>query len=241
DGVANADFLVAQELRHQLQGVLELGVEVVLGEGHLGGREGGLFNGGDLVGRDDDRTVRVGADFEVAAVLALVHVGVHVANDRVGNLADRVREEWDRPDADHLVHDRRQRDRGAGHARDAWAPHAAANGDDVGVDVAGTGAHGPDTPAVFGEVDAEDLGVGSHLQGPQLLGLFTHERARAQRIDDADGGKVQALHDDLGVEVRHQSLDLAGAQQLVGDAPGRRGGGPSAQLLTPRLGAGDFH
>ena len=37
----------------------------------------------DLVGVERDRAVGVGADLEAGALLALVHVGVHVADDRV--------------------------------------------------------------------------------------------------------------------------------------------------------------
>ncbi len=133
DGVADADRLVAQQFGHQLEGVLELGVEVVLGERHLGRREGRLLDRGDLPGLDDDRAVGVGADLQVAAVLALVHVGVHVAHDRVDDLADGVGEERYRADADHLMHDRGQWDRGAGHRSDARAPHATAHRHDTGL------------------------------------------------------------------------------------------------------------
>ena len=39
---------------------------------------------------------------------------VHVADDRVGDLARRVGEQRDRADADHLVHARGEREPGAG-------------------------------------------------------------------------------------------------------------------------------
>ena len=83
DRVLDADRLVADDLRHQLERVLHLLREVVLGERELGRRERRLLDRGDLVGVVQDRAVRVGADLEPAAVLALVHVRVHVAHDRV--------------------------------------------------------------------------------------------------------------------------------------------------------------
>ena len=53
-----------------------------------------------------DRAVRVGADLHVGAVLALVAEGVHVADDREGDLALALGELRARADADHLVHRR---------------------------------------------------------------------------------------------------------------------------------------
>ena len=108
--------LVAQDVGHQLERLLELRVEVLLGERQLGRRQRRLLDRGDVVGVHQDRPVRVRADLHVAAVLALVHVRVHVAHDRERDLAGRLGQDRHRPDADHLVHRGRQRDRGAGHA-----------------------------------------------------------------------------------------------------------------------------
>src|SRR5436190_23668061 len=58
----------------------------------------------------------VGAHLEVAAVLALVAVGIHVADDGVLDLADGVGKQRHRPDTDHLVHRGTERDRGPRHA-----------------------------------------------------------------------------------------------------------------------------
>ncbi len=58
-GIADADFLVPEDLGHELEGILQLGVEVVLGERQLGRRQHRLLDGGDLVGLDDDRAVRI--------------------------------------------------------------------------------------------------------------------------------------------------------------------------------------
>ena len=73
-------------------------------------------------GSMQDRPVGVRADLEVAAVLALVHVRVHVADDRELDLADRVGELRHGPDADHLVDGRRERDRAPAIRGDARAP-----------------------------------------------------------------------------------------------------------------------
>ncbi len=83
DRVLHADGLVADDLRHQVERVHHLGVEVGLRERELGGRERRLLDGRDLLGVVEDRAVRVRADLEPDAVLALVHEDVHVAHDRV--------------------------------------------------------------------------------------------------------------------------------------------------------------
>ena len=43
-------------------------------------------------------------------------------------------------------------------------------------------------------------------QRPRRLGLLAHQRARAQRVDDADGGEVAAAEDDRRVEVGDELL-----------------------------------
>ena len=83
DRVLHADALVADDLGHQLERDLHLRVEVLLGERQLGRRQRRLLDRRNLVGVQRDRAVRVGADLETGALLALVHVGVHVADDRV--------------------------------------------------------------------------------------------------------------------------------------------------------------
>ena len=147
DRVPDAGPLVAEQFGHQLERLLQLRVEVLLGERHLGGREHRLLDGGDLVRRDDDRAVRVGADLHVAAVLALVHVGVHVADDRVGDLARRVGEQGDRADADHLVHGRGQRQPGPGHPGDPRRPDPAADHHVIRLNLARRRRDAPHPPA----------------------------------------------------------------------------------------------
>jgi hypothetical protein len=125
-----------------------------------------------------DRAVRVGADLQAAPVLALVHVHVHVAHDRVLDRGLGVGEARHRPDVHHLVHGGRQRDRGARHLREQRAPHAAGDRDEFGLDVARGRAHAPHAAAL--DVDARDLHVGDHLERPGGLRLLAHQRAGAQ-------------------------------------------------------------
>ena len=139
DRVLDPDRLVVQHLRDQLERVLHLLLEVLLRERELRRRKRRLLVRRNLLGVVEDRTVGVRADLEPAPVLALVHVRVHVAHDRELDHALRVLEVRHRPDVDHLVHRRRQRDRRAGHARDLRAPDTAADDDAIGRDVAARG------------------------------------------------------------------------------------------------------
>ena len=73
---------------HEFEAVLHLELEVLLRERELGRRQGRLRDRRDVVGVHEDRSVGVRADLQVASVLALVHVGVHVPDDRERDLAD---------------------------------------------------------------------------------------------------------------------------------------------------------
>ena len=153
-----ADGLVADDLRHQLERLLHLQREVVLRERELGRRQRRLLDRRDLVGVVQDRAVRVRADLEPRPVLALVHVRVHVADDRE---VDRRRFA--------------SSNRGTGPMSIIWctagvsgidAPairasrglqHAAADHDVLGLDVAAGRAHAPDAAVL--DVDPEHLDV----------------------------------------------------------------------------------
>ena len=115
DRVLHADRLVADDLRHQVERVGQLRVEVRLRERELGRRERRRLDRRDLLGVVEDRAVRVRADLEARPVLALVHEHVHVADDRELDRARALLEPRHRPDVDHLVHHRRERDVRAGH------------------------------------------------------------------------------------------------------------------------------
>ena len=137
DRVLDADRLVADDRRHQLERLLHLQVEVLLRERELGRRERRLLDRRQVLGVVQDRAVRVRADLEPRPVLALVHVRVHVAHDRELDVPLRVGEPVRRADVDHLVHGRCERDRRAGHARELRAPDAARDDDDLRLDVTG--------------------------------------------------------------------------------------------------------
>src|ERR1039458_9405541 len=238
DGITDARPLVSQQIRHQLEGLEQLRVEVILGERHLGRRQHRFLDGRDVVGTDDDRPVRVRADLHVAAVLALVHVGVHVPDDRVADLPHGAFEQRDGPDADHLVHDRGERDPGARHPRDARAPYAAADRARAGLDVA-LGGTDPGNCAAVG-VDAQHLGAGQHPQRARLLRLLAHQGPGPQRVHHAHGGEVRPAEDDGFVQVGHELADLRRDEQLRGDTPCPRRRAPPAQFVHPLLGARDL-
>ncbi len=123
DGVADLGGL--EDLPHQLEGTLELRVEVVGRERQLGRGQRRLLVGRDVVGVVEDRPVGVRPDLHRTGRLPLVAERVHVAHDRVGDLLAALLEQVDRADVGHLVHGRCQRDRRPGHRRDPRAPHAA--------------------------------------------------------------------------------------------------------------------
>ena len=152
------DRLVVQHLRDQLERVLHLLREVVLRERQLGRRERRLLDGRDLLGVVEDRPVGVRADLEPAPVLALVHVRVHVADDRELDHALRVLEVRHRADVDHLVHGRRQRDRRTGHAARSSGSRRRSRRRSRSVSiVAARRAHAGDAAVL--DVDPDDLGV----------------------------------------------------------------------------------
>jgi hypothetical protein len=238
DRVPDARLFVAEQFRHQLEGRGELRVEVVGGERHLGGGEHGLLVGRDRLWPDEYRPVHVRADLHVAAVLPLVHALVDVAHDRVGDLAGRPGEQADRADADHLVHDRGQRQPGASQRGDLRRPHAAADHHVVGGDLP-LARDDAGHPAGVGR-DVEDLGAGDDGERAVGLGLLPHQRPGAQAVDDADRGEVAAAKDDGRVQVGDQLLHALRGEVLGGDAPRLGLRDPALQLLHPLRRPGDF-
>ena len=163
DGVLHADRLVTHDLGHELQRVLHLLLEVRLREGELCRGERCLLDRRQVLRVVEDRPVGVRPDLEVAAGLPLVHVGVHVAHDRVLDVRLRPPEPRDWPDVDHLMHGGRERDARARHAGQARAPHATRDGDGLGLDVTLGRANAPD--AAMLDVDPDHLRLGRHVQG----------------------------------------------------------------------------
>jgi hypothetical protein len=236
DGVPDLCALGAQQVGHQLEGLLELGVEVLLRERHLGRRQLRLVDRRDVLRVVEDRTVRVRADLHVGAVLALVAEGVHVADDREGDLAFLLGEHRHRTDADHLVHGGRQRDVRAGQRRDLRAPHPAADDHGLGLDVAAGRTHPLDRAVL--DVEADHLDRRNHGQGVQLQRPLAHDGAGPQGVDDADARRPEGADNDRRIEERHLLDNLLGRHQLGLDAPALRRRHPSPQLLHPLLGAG---
>jgi hypothetical protein len=182
--------------------------------------------------------VGVGTDLHRPRRLALVAERVHVADDREGDLGVGLLEHVDRTDVDHLVHGGGERDRRPGHRGETRAPHAAGDGDVLGLDPPLVRHDGPDRTVVDLEVD--DLGVGEHGEGALVDRLLTHQRARLERVDDRDRRGVEAAEQDVGVGERDQLLDLRRRQQPGLDAPrlGRRH--PPLELLDAHRVAGDL-
>ena len=238
DRVLHADGLVADDLGHQLERLLHLQLEVGLRERQLGRRERRLLDRGDLVGVVEHRAMRVGADLEAAALLALVHVGVHVAHDRELD-ADARREARHRADVDHLVDHRRERDRRARHPREARAPDPAADHDAPGLEIAAGRAHAAHASVL--DVDAEDLGVGADGQRPGRHGGLAHQRAGLQRVDHAGARRVEPAEDHALVEIGDELADLRRREQRDRlDAPRLRRGDAARELLHALGGARDL-
>ena len=231
DRMADACAFHGQDLGHQLERLLELRVEVLRRERQLGRRERGLLARRDVVGVHEDRPVRVRADLHVAPVLALVHVRVHVADDREGDLARGLLEERDRADGDHLVRRGRQRDRRPGHARDPRAPDAARDEDVLAVDRALVGVHTACSASL--DVDARHLGAGEHACAASL-GVLAHERAGSQRVDDVDARRVEGPEDHARVDEGDPLDRLLGREELASLlAPRERRRDAPVQLLHP--------
>ena len=178
------------------------------------------------------------ADLEVAAVLALVHVGVHVAHDREADLADGVRELRDGPDADHLVDRRGERDGGTGHPRDARAPHAAGDDHDLRLDVALVRPDARD-PAVD-DIEAGHLGRGEIVSAPISTARSRMIVPARSESTTPTAGCREAAEDDRFVDERDQRLDAGRVEQLGLDPPRARRGHPTGQLLHALGRAGDL-
>ena len=211
DRVLLADRLIANDVGHELQRVLILLGEVIGGERKLGGGERGLGVRGDVLGVVEDRAMGVGADLQACAVLALVHVGVHVADDRVLNVALGIGKHGDGADVLHLMDGGGEGDLSARHRGDLAAPAAAGDDDVLAVDGALIGDDRGDAAVDHGQVI--DLDIGEGLQRTHLDGLLAHDRAHAQRINDTDSLGVEAAEDHRLIDERHHVLDLVGCEQ----------------------------
>ncbi|CAB4836164.1 unannotated protein [freshwater metagenome] len=218
-----ADLGIAEHL-HQLDGLLHLRIEIVVGERQFGWGQRRGSDRGDVVRAHQDWSVGIAADLHRSGRLTLVAERVHIADDREGQFLTGLLQDVDRADVGHLMHGRGERNVGTGHLGDARAPHTAGDDHVVGLDRAAIGDDGLDarpTGRRFGE-QIQHFGVGEHGQHTVGDGLVAHLGAGGERVDHGDAGRVVAPEEDLLVDERHQLLDL--------------GGGDQASIDTPRLG-----
>ena len=232
DGMADPDGLVSEDGRHQLEGLLQLELEVLLGERQLGRRQRG--------GRDRRDLIRVRAGW--AGGRTSRPRGRRRAGARTCSCPCRGRSG---------TRSRRPCSRTAGtgptliiwwtagvsgmtrpgHAGDPRAPCAAGDDDGVGGDVALVGADAADV-AVH-DVDAGDLGPGD-------------DRQRAERIAFSRmsvPARSESTTPTLGVEKPPRMTDgsrygtsaaiSSGVSSSRLDAPGRRRRRPALELLHP--------
>ena len=219
--------------------MLHLGVEVRSRERELGRGERSRLDRRDLLGIVVDRAVRVRADLEACAVLPLVHEGIHVADDRILDLLARRGEARHRPDVDHLVNHRNERDVCAGHAREERAPDTAGDDDGLRLDRSSRRANATNAPAF--DVEAGRLDVREDGETAICDRSFSHQRSCAYRVDDAHVGRVEPTDQDRRIDVRHEILDLGRRQERCGlDAPRLRRSHPPAQFLQALLGPCDL-
>ena len=89
-------------------------------------------------------------------------------------------------------------------------------------------------------LDAEVLHLDVGYDGQRALRqrVLPHDRAGAQRVDDADRRRPEGADDLVGVEERHLLHHELRRDQLGLDAPGLGAGHAPPQLLHPLLGAG---
>ena len=229
---------------HQLDRFFHLLVEVVGRERHLGRAERRFLVRGDVVGVVQDRTVGIRAHFHRARRLPFVTECVHVANDRVADLALCFGKHVHRADVSHLVHGGHERDRCAGHVRDPVRPDTARNNDVFGLDPTLVGDDGRDLletgAGLILSLDVKHFGVGEHLEPSLVDGLVAEQSAGVERVDDTDCRAVEAAEDHIVVDERDELFDLCWRQQLGVDAPCFRRRHTTIKLVHPLLRPGDL-
>ena len=144
-----------------------------------------------------------------------------------------------RPDVDHLVDRRRQRDRRAGHPRDPRAPDAAGDDDGLGLDRRRRpcGRAGRAPPSTSMPVTSTPAAT---VSAPRSWRLLAHQRPGLERVDDADRRRVEAAEDHGLVDEGHELLDLGRGHEAGLHAPRRRRRHPALELLHPLRRPGDL-
>ena len=196
----------------------------------------------------EDRPVGIGPHLHGAARLALVAEGVHVADDRIADLAVGGGEYVERTHVDHLVYGRREGDRGAGHRGQARRPDPTGDDYVVAGDPPVVGDHRPDPSPV--RLDVQHLGHRVDRQRSLLPGVLAHEGAGPQGVDHRHAGRIPSTQDHRLVEEGHQFFRLVRAYQPTLDTPALGRSHASVEFVQPFLGAGhlqaargdaDFH
>ena len=127
-----------------------------------------------------------------------------------------------------------------GHVADLGAPHAAGDDDVLGLDVA-AGRCAPAGSGAVLDVEAGDLDVGDDGERAGLQRPLAHDRAGAQRVDDADARRPEGADDLVVLEEGHLLLRRTPGVTSSASMPQAFAlRHPPAQLLHPLLGAGDL-
>ena len=145
-----------------------------------------------------------------------------------------------RADADHLVHGRGQRDAARRPCRPIFGLHTPQAITTVSASMSPPVVRTRRIAAVL-DVQAGDLDGRHDGERAQLQRALAHDRARAQRVDDADARRPEGADDLVRVEERHLLRDERPASTSSDSMPhALRRRHPPAQLLHPLLGARDL-
>ncbi len=157
------------------------------------------------------------ADADAVEAVAVVEVGVLVAQDGADRLFRLAREGRYRPGPGELVGERSEREVHPDHPGDLRAPDAGAAHDDVGGDLALVGQDAGDTALVLPNVEDFVAGQEAHAAcgGPADLRLDGEDG-----LGEAVGGDEEAAEDLVAVDQRMLLDALVGGQQARLDAPG---------------------
>ena len=154
---------------------------------------------------------------QVAAGLTLVHVRVHVAHDRKLDIALAPAKRGTGPTS-IIWCTAGVRGMCVPAIGDSRAPDPTGDHHRLGFDVPFGRAH-PPHPPVF-HIDPKNLGLGGDREGAWSLAALAHDRAGAERVDDADR-RVKAAEDDRLVDVRQRGLPRPGSQGIPARCPMR--------------------
>ncbi len=237
DAVEALLHLVVPQDGQQVGGVLPRLGEVLLGEGEHRRHRAVVVP--QPLDADRHRPVAVGADPDPVAMLAVVEVGILVAQDRLARLPRRVvHQARHLPGLGVLVRHRQQRHRQPHHLADLRAPEPGAGHDEVRRDHALVGDDTGDAATLTRDVDDGVLAeeTSAPLHRPPSLRLTS-----AQRLGQTVARDVQAPQDLVRVHQRVQPRALLRVDQPRSlDAPRLRVAVPAVQLSPALRGRRDL-